>query len=473
MYRKALKGWLKHWDFMLLDSVCLQVAFLLAYMLRHGVDNPYARPIYRNEAVILVLIQVLVTFFSNNFKNVLKRGIYNEFVATLKQAVLVSLFSVFYLFLIQEGADYSRMTLLFTGMFYLIISYIVRLVWKKLLQEKLKYQKGKRSLIIITVQNKAEELIHSLRANNYGGLNLNGVVVMDKDCVGDDIAGIKVVANRDTVTTYICRQWVDEVFLDMDNENIALEDILRALEEMGVTVHLRLDSIDALGERKQYVEKIGGYKVLTASVNVVSYRQMFYKRMLDILGSIVGCLITGVLFLFVAPAIYIKSPGPVFFSQVRVGQNGKRFKMYKFRSMYMDAEERKKELLAQNRIKDGLMFKIEDDPRIIKGIGHFIRKTSIDEFPQFFNVLKGDMSLVGTRPPTVDEWEKYELHHRVRLAIKPGITGLWQISGRSSITDFEEVVKLDQKYIEEWNIGKDIKILLKTIGVVVRSGGAM
>ena len=158
--------------------------------------------------------------------------------------------------------------------------------------------------------------------------------------------------------------------------------------------------------------------------------------------------------------------------------------MYKFRSMYMDAEERKKELMAQNRVKDGRMFKVEFDTRVIgnkilpdgtkkTGIGNFIRVTSLDEFPQFFNVLKGDMSLVGPRPPTLDEWEKYEPHHRARMATKPGITGIWQVSGRSGITDFEEVVKMDTQYITEWSMGMDIKILLKTFLSVVRRDGSM
>ena len=138
----------------------------------------------------------------------------------------------------------------------------------------------------------------------------------------------------------------------------------------------------------------------------------------------------------------------------------------------MDAEERKKDLLEKNNVKDGMMFKMDDDPRIIKGIGKFIRDYSIDEFPQFWNVLKGDMSLVGTRPPTLDEWDKYELHHRARMSTKPGITGLWQVSGRSKITDFEEVVRLDTKYISEWSFGKDLKILLQTVGVVLVKDGA-
>ena len=232
------------------------------------------------------------------------------------------------------------------------------------------------------------------------------------------------------------------------------------------------------------VERIGPYTVATTSMNYASVSQLILKRAVDIVGGLLGCLMTGILFLFVAPAIYISSPGPIFFSQERVGKNGKKFKMYKFRSMYMDAEARKAELMKQNKLGDGKMFKMDFDPRVIgnrvlpdgthkTGIGEFIRKTSIDEFPQFFNVLKGDMSIVGTRPPLPGEVSLYELHHRARLAIKPGITGLWQVSGRSDITDFEEVVDLDKQYINSWNIEMDIKILLKTVLVVFKRDGSV
>ena len=189
-------------------------------------------------------------------------------------------------------------------------------------------------------------------------------------------------------------------------------------------------------------------------------------------------------FLIAIIGILISDWGPVFYCANRIGKDNKSFRMYKFRSMYMDAEERKKELMAQNKISDGLMFKMDFDPRIIgnkvlpdgtrkTGIGQFIRKTSLDEFPQFFNILKGDMSLVGTRPPTVDEWEQYEPHHRARMAFRPGLTGLWQVSGRSNITDFEEVVKLDTKYIDEWSLGVDLKILVETVRSVLGNDGAM
>ena len=161
---------------------------------------------------------------------------------------------------------------------------------------------------------------------------------------------------------------------------------------------------------------------------------------------------------------------PEVFAQVRVGKNGRQFKFYKFRSMNVNAEEQKKELMAQNEM-DGHMFKMANDPRIFP-IGKFMRKYSIDELPQFWNILKGDMSLVGTRPPTVEEFENYDLKHKARLGIKPGLTGMWQVSGRSDIKDFEEVVGLDTYYIAHWDLGLDIKILLKTIKVVVTGRGS-
>ena len=197
---------------------------------------------------------------------------------------------------------------------------------------------------------------------------------------------------------------------------------------------------------------------------------MAIKRLIDIVGGLVGCLITAVLTPFVALAIRIDSPGPIFFAQTRIGKNGRRFKIYKFRSMYIDAEERKKELEAQNEMQ-GLMFKMDNDPRITK-VGKFIRKTSIDELPQFVNIVKGDMSLVGTRPPTEDEFEQYNSHYRRRISMTPGLTGLWQISGRSEIVDFDEVVKLDLEYIDNWTLGLDIKILFRTIWVVLTGKGS-
>ena len=199
-------------------------------------------------------------------------------------------------------------------------------------------------------------------------------------------------------------------------------------------------------------------------------KELRLKRYFDILLSMILLIILSPIMLVISIAIKLDSPGPVLFSQIRIGRNGRRFKIYKFRSMYIDAEERKKELQSRNEVK-GLMFKMENDPRITR-VGKFIRKTSIDELPQFYNVVKGDMSLVGTRPPTEDEFEKYNQYYRRRISMTPGLTGMWQVSGRSEIENFDDVVKYDLQYIDNWSLWLDIKILFKTIWVVFAGKGS-
>ena len=282
----------------------------------------------------------------------------------------------------------------------------------------------------------------------------------------EEYRGYKVLCHEDDLLSYVCANWVDSVYFELRYDKVP-NKILNGLAVMGVTTHLRLSKVKALIGQDQNVENFLGEPVLTSCVKERSNKQIFRKALMDFVGGIIGSLITIILTIFIGPIIKIKSPkGPIFYKQERIGLNGRHFYMYKFRSMVPDAEAHLKELESQNRVKDGMMFKVENDPRIIPGIGNFIRKTSLDEFPQFFNVLKGDMSLVGTRPPTVNEWEKYDLRHRIRMSIKPGITGMWQVSGRNEITDFEEVVRLDSEYIKNWHIGLDIKIILKTIKVI-------
>ena len=200
------------------------------------------------------------------------------------------------------------------------------------------------------------------------------------------------------------------------------------------------------------------------------YKQ-FFKRVIDIVISLIALPFLLPVFIIFAPIIYFTDKGPIFYNAQRVGKDGKLFKMYKFRSMYIDAEERKKELMAQNEMQGGVMFKMKDDPRVTK-VGRVIRKLSIDELPQFFNVIQGTMSLVGTRPPTLDEVEKYKTNHWRRISIKPGLTGMWQVSGRSDVLDFEDIVEMDVEYIDKWSIFEDIKIIFKTVGVLLKRKGA-
>jgi len=324
-------------------------------------------------------------------------------------------------------------------------------------------------MYLITIKNLAGKVISELVSNEYSNFDLKGIVIMDKDMTGKKIGGIPVVAGRDTMLDFVKANIVDSVFVAMNNETEKVKEVTQNFLEMGIMVHINIDLVLS-NLPNTTVGKFENLTAISTSVNTIPPLQRAIKRFIDICGGIIGLFITGIIFIFVAPIIYEQSPGPIFFAQERVGKNGRRFRMYKFRSMYMDAEERKKELMEYNKM-DGFMFKMENDPRVTP-FGKLLRKTSIDELPQFYNVLKGDMSLVGTRPPTVDEYRQYKNHHKKRLAIRPGLTGLWQVSGRSNITDFEKVVEMDTKYIEEWNFGMDIKILCKTVAIVLGKNGS-
>ena len=484
MYRKSSQGWLKHFDFILLDIICLQVAFILSYVFRFGTLNPYKVVLYRNFAIVILFISLSSIIFIETFKDVLKRDAWQELVATLKQSVMVLVISTFYLFAVKEGEDYSRAVTFLTCILYFVISYIVRLAWKSFFTNR-RSTRGKRSLLIITQESMIENCLSNILEANYQGFRIAGMVIMDKDLKGKRYDNyIDVVANKMELIDYLSSEWIDEVLINVKDDSLIPKRLVEKICGMGIVLHTCIARERDRYGRKQFVETVGKYTVLTTSINYASTGKLVIKRIIDIIGGIVGCAITGVLFLIIAPVIMIQSPGPVFFSQVRVGKNGKKFKIYKFRTMYLDAEERKKELMEQNRIKDGLMFKIDFDPRIIgnkvlpdgtqkSGFMDMCRRMSIDEFPQFFNVLKGDMSLVGTRPPTEQEVQLYSPHHHARLAAKPGITGMWQVSGRSNITDFEEVVRLDRKYISEWSLRLDFIILFKTIAVVFKREGSM
>ena len=335
-----------------------------------------------------------------------------------------------------------------------------------------KFSRYSNRLLVISTAERIEGILGNIKEQSEWNRVITGLVLLDQNAVGAEIDTHTVVANRDNVLDYVIHNDIDEVFIACPDftDYPEMREWIKEMELMGIIVDVNINAFDLMDSGKKTLNRVGKYAVVTFARNIISTRGLIMKRMLDICGGLVGMAILGIATIFVAPAIKLESPGPVFFGQTRIGKNGRRFTFYKFRSMYQDAEQRKKDLMAQNEVK-GLMFKMENDPRITK-VGHFIRKTSIDELPQFWNVLKGDMSLVGTRPPTVDEFERYEAKHKCRLSMTPGLTGMWQISGRSDIKDFDEVVQLDMEYIDDWSILKDIKILVKTVGVVFLGKGS-
>ena len=479
MYRRKVGGWMKHFDFILLDLLFLQVAYLLAQWIRNGKLYPRWNPMYVSVNVVILLAAFFGAILTENHKNILKRSWTAELVQTVKLVVLVVVVVLVYLFIMKDPGYFSRMVLFWFGILSAGLLLLFRSLWKLFLSGRNTIGSAKPRMLLVTTEALAEQAIETMRQNAFGAFELTGVVLAHGTLLpGQRICDLTVVATTEDLIRYIRENWVDEIMIYLDQNTDSPKEIMDLCLEMGVTTHLRL-GIDTERNCMQQIEKVAGTMVLTESIRITSTRALFAKRVMDIAGALVGLVITGILTVIIGIAIQISDPGPVFFSQERVGKGGRVFRLYKFRTMYKDAERRKSELMEQNMMK-GLMFKVENDPRIIgsgpdgkrHGLGWFLRKTSIDEFPQFLNVLKGDMSLVGTRPPTLDEWQKYELHHRLRMAIKPGLTGLWQVSGRSDVTDFEEVIAFDREYINTWSIAGDWKIIFKTIKAVFTGRGA-
>lgn len=455
------KGVLKHIDFLIVDIVSLVMAYFLACFFRN-MNLASDSKLYRTLVVIEILVFFVAVYFYSPYKSILRKKFTNLLVTNIGFAAFQFVGVAFVLFCIKSSGI-SRMFLGYQYVIFLLISYVLKIVWRKVLRKKAlnSLGSGSKSLLVVTTKDELKDLKKHIKKYNFDFFRIIGLCIVNDDNT-NKVGDIEVVCDKNGLLKYCCNNWVDSVFFDMDYSLIPAE-VLEGLATAGITTHLRLMKVEAFEGQDQRVEKVLNFPVLTSTVKERTNLDNFAKRAMDIAGGIVGCLLMAVIMVIIGPIIYIKSPGPIFYKQERIGQNGRHFYMYKFRSMVMNADALKKDLMAQNRVKDGMMFKIKDDPRIIPGIGNFIRKTSLDEFPQFINVLKGDMSLVGTRPPTVDEWDKYELQHRIRMAIKPGITGMWQVSGRSEITDFNEVVKLDSYYINNWSIGLDITILLKTV----------
>lgn len=457
-------------DFILLDILCVCLALFLAYGFRHGFDSVYARNEYREIGMVMIALDIIIVFFRDSYKDVIRRGYLKELGAAFTHFSLIMIGIQIYLFLTKQSEIFSRLTLIWTWVLGCVLMYLARISLKKWLRKRMLQKERLVSVLAVVTSDVAVKTLEELQNRKYLDFQITGVILTDRnDFSQEKICGIPVVAFGDNYAEYVKEHVVDEMFVNVSGDFSVADQIIESCVRMGITVHQNLMGITK-GAGNKVVDEFAGYMVLTSSIKVAAYRELFLKRAMDIAGGLTGLFLTALVFPFVAVAIKIKSPGPVLFRQERIGKNGRKFRIYKFRSMYLDAEARKSELMQKNEM-NGLMFKIKEDPRIIAGIGEFIRKTSIDEFPQFWNVLKGDMSLVGTRPPTVEEYEQYDMHHLVRMSIKPGLTGLWQVSGRNKIVDFEEVVKLDTRYIEEWNLNLDIKILLKTIAVILQGSG--
>lgn len=455
---------------LLADVISIAVAYLLAIFIRYQNMKEFDQP----DVIILmglVLFSVLFDFLIDWNRFVFQRGYFSEIIAIIKYSVCMAIAFIAYVFLAREGEHYSRIVF---GLFLIlncVLTYIGHCGIKKFMWTYYKKSSNSDKVMIITNSEYIDQILQKIKEESDWSYEISGIAIMDEDRKGEFISKAEVVACKDDVFEVVKQGAIDSVFIYLpDQSKKELTEAITNFELMGVTCY---QSVEILRDTMSIpmMGRFAGIPVITYSSGNYDYRRMMIKRFLDIAGGLIGILMTAIITPFVAIAIKLCSKGPVFFGQTRIGKNGRRFKMYKFRSMYIDAEERKKELMDQNEMSNGLMFKMENDPRITP-VGKFIRKTSIDELPQFWNVLKGDMSLVGTRPPTEDEFEQYSMKYRRRLALTPGLTGMWQVKGRGEATDFEDVIKYDLEYIDNWSLSLDMKLLLQTVWVVLAGKGA-
>ena len=474
------------------------ISFLIAYLSRFGWDpsDVAFRHLKDSTVFLYLLLSFLIVFTFYRYNPITaKRGILRH----IKAAFLTNIFmAIIFSTIVYTTHISDSIPRLFFGTFFSInfsISFsclfLIHLIKRQYLEHHTK------KTLIITDSNSLEKAVYNIQKLNSEDCEIIGVSSLSNKQEGrfykvkihsleknsntkkamenhqqetNPLAHIELKELSLSILNYAKRHQVDLVIFSVNHiARKKIEHLIEAFSEMGIDSLITIDSF-AIETLETKLEDFGTTNVIRLSPRLFTDGELLLKRLMDIAGALVGCFICILFGIIVAPLIFLEDPGPIIFKQKRVGRNGKFFYIYKFRSMYQDAEAKLQTLKDQNEMQ-GFMFKMKNDPRITK-IGKILRKTSIDELPQFFNVLEGSMSLIGTRPPTVDEYNQYSAHHKRRISIKPGITGLWQVSGRSEITDFEEIVRLDCFYIDHWSITGDIKILLKTFAAVFTGKGS-
>ena len=453
---------------MVIDAVCVIIAGYAAY---------YIKLYYIGGAwsidVNVFTGSVLFVMFLNNYlmgKFKLYSDIWPTSVIGLLWSVLKAVFIVFALlsaglFMYKE-LNFSREFLLYFGIFSFIFIAVFRVLAYVYFIQMSKKGLKLRQILVAADMERGKLVTELLKSQLSYGHTIIGQITAYREDNGSD----QIIGCLDDFGDILKKHAVDEVIFAFKNRGVNFLEHLDMCRKRGIHVRI-LPTLWKSGDPSLAIESCQGVPFLTMRSGNFNATGLLYKRILDLAGGLIGMVILLLIYPFVAAAIKFDSPGPALFKQKRMGRNGRVFDLYKFRTMSQDAEARKLALMEKNEMS-GALFKLKDDPRITR-VGRFLRKTSLDEFPQFLNVLRGEMSLVGTRPPTLDEVERYQPEHLKRISAKPGMTGLWQVSGRNQITDFDDVVKLDCQYLDQWRFWDDIKILARTVWVVLKRKGAV
>lgn len=458
----------------IVDLLGITSAFLLAYWTRQSLLSSEYGPLFPLQDYLWVLLGILVSwspvlYYFKLYGSYRTEPFWVEpwtiFKVIFWGTLIVGL-AVFTLKLQYVSRSFIFIFSIFAFFLIAAIRLLIRRVSKHVRRRDFNY----RNVLIVGSGNQAMEIANTIRQHPDWGMRISGIIT-DSEIDNRGLTGsYPVKGTISDLPNLVTGEIIDEViFMVPRNRLDELEAIFLLCEELGVRTRLALNFFPKMSA-KVHLEDLGGIPSITFSTTPYNELQLAVKRTFDIVVSVIVLITLLPLMGLVAIVIKLTSPGPFFFRQTRVGMNGRQFVLYKFRSMVVDAEVMKKDLLHLNEMS-GPVFKIRNDPRVTP-VGRFIRKYSFDELPQLINVLKGDMSIVGPRPPVPQEVAEYEHWQRRRLSMKPGLTCLWQIQGRNRIIDFERWMKLDLQYIDNWSLKLDLKIFLKTVPLILSGRGA-
>jgi exopolysaccharide biosynthesis polyprenyl glycosylphosphotransferase len=459
----------------LLDLILTALAFLVAYWARDALSSyfPLGRidvffEFHMRLLLIIICLWSLLFLITKLYETFKIKTPFQEIFAVFKVVFVGSFIIGFGVFTLRYFMI-SRAVIVSFGLLNFLFLVGERIVIRGIVKYRRSKGWGLLNIIVVGTGKEAEEIAEVIGQQHHWNLRLVGFVSIDGKRYGETIRGHPVLGGREDFPRIINDSVVDEVIFAVPRRHMeGLGELFLLCEEEGIKTRVTLNFFPHIFS-KIFLERLQDIPLLTFSTTPTNEFALFIKRFMDIVISSVCLIFLSPLFLVVSLLIKMTSEGPVFFKQARSGLYYRTFTMYKFRSMVVDAEEKKRDLRHMNEM-DGPIFKIRDDPRIT-AIGKWIRKRSIDELPQLINVLKGEMSLVGPRPHPTEEVREYTSWQRRRLSMKPGITGLWQIGGRSDTT-FAESMKHDLDYIDNWSLWLDIKILLRTIPTIVSGKGA-
>ena len=475
MHIKGKSSWIKHLDYITINLISVIIAFMAAYAIKFG-DLGFAQSSeWRIVLVVMCLINLVITFIMNPYSGIFRRPYYEDAIKlaffTVYSFIVVSIF----FYVMKIGAVYSRITIILTFIIYYVLAFILIYIRKRmLLSGKVKgFTNRKRKLFVIAKYEGIEETIQNIMASDMAEFEIVGYSFID-GAYEEKFYKEKEVVDIEWVADHIITEHIDDVFVVADPA-ILSRISYKKLVDNGVTVNLDIESMTGIEGDDQFISKVGVYK--TASIGPYAFdgKKMLYlafKRMCDLVIGMLGCIILlPVMGVVKISNLLAGDHAPMFYYQTRVGQYGRTFKLYKFRSMVPNADEILKDLLQQEEYRKQWEAnqKFDDDPRITK-IGRVLRKTSLDEIPQFLNMVKGEMSLIGPRPLVPGELTEHDgltLYNRV----KPGITGWWACNGRSNI-NYRERLELEYYYVKNCSLYLDILCIIRTLLAVLRREGA-